>query len=65
MSIFLNGPKIISLCLILQYLVWIWYSESLVQKFDHNMSIQGVKVASGLLPCSQWFHGRGFSGWVL
>jgi hypothetical protein len=30
MSIFLNGPKIISLCLILQYLVWIWYSESLV-----------------------------------
>jgi hypothetical protein len=32
MSIFLNGPKIISLCLIRQYLVWIWYSESLVQK---------------------------------
>ncbi len=62
---FLNGPKIISLCLILQYLMWIWYSESLVQKIDHNMSIQGVKVASGLLPCSQWFHGRSFSGWVL
>ena len=26
-----------------------------------ELAIKGVKVASGNLPCSQWFHGSGFS----